>query len=145
MADLIITHRIEAPELAAALNNLADALKSRPVAFPIAKTASPEPVQTATPTTPECPTVAATTPDTSAANGPVASVPNTPVNVPTISTEKVYTFEDITKAGSQLLEQGKMQQLMDLLKGYGVQAVTQLKPEQYADVAAGLQRLGANI
>lgn len=150
MADFIITHRIEAPELAAALNNLADALKGRSVAVPAAPEANthpaqenpvqapaaapmPAPEQPSTPAPSAAPTVAAPTPAPA------------PVEAPAPAPAKVYTFEDITNAGSQLLEMNKMPQLMELLKGYGVQAVTQLKPEQYADVAAGLRGLGANI
>lgn len=157
MADFTITHRIEAPELVAALNNLADALKARPVAVPTVPGAATHPA-------PETPVQAATTPaapvvDANPTPAPVTpAVQNTAPAAPTVAAptpvpvtpapapaEKVYTFDDITAAGSQLLELGKMNQLMELLKGYGVQAVTQLKPEQYADVAAGLRGLGAKI
>lgn len=167
MADFTITHRIEAPELTAALNNLADALKSRPVAAPAAQEATTRPVQenpvqapTVAPTPAEQPTptnapvtntVNGTTPATTdaPAPGPAPSTVTAPVTAatsnPAPAPAKVYTFDDITRAGSQLLEMNKMPQLMELLKGYGVQAVTQLKPEQYTDVAAGLRGLGANI
>ena len=139
MADFIITHRIEAPELAAALNNLADALKGRSVAVPVAPEATTHPTQ-------ENPVQAPVAPHTTAPEQTPTPAP-APVEAPAPAPApaKVYTFEDITNAGSQLLEMNKMPQLMELLKGYGVQAVTQLKPEQYADVAAGLRGLGANI
>lgn len=169
MADFTITHRIEAPELTAAINNLADALKSRAVAAPVAPDAKIEPpatynapapeapvqaaetpaapVTTATPTPAPAaaPTVAAPTP--APAPAPVEAPAPAPVEAPASAPApaKSYTFEDITAAGSQLLELGKMPQLMELLKGYGVQAVTQLRPDQYADVAAGLRDLGARI
>lgn len=157
MADFTITHRIEAPELAAALNNLADALKARPVAvstMPEAAThhAPEKPVQATT--TPAAPVVDANptpAPATPAVQNAAPAVPTVaaptpaPAEAPATTPAKVYTFDDITAAGSQLLELGKMNQLMELLKGYGVQAVTQLKPEQYADVAAGLRGLGAKI
>lgn len=167
MAEFVITHRIEAPELCAALNNLADALKMQTVAapavqneaqpvqnvipFPAAETPvqAPEMVSTTAPTTP------VDVPVTVGVNGATSATTNAPAPTPAPDTatapvtaatsEKVYTFEDITAAGSQLLEMNKMSQLMELLKGYGVQAVTQLKPEQYADVAAGLRGLGAKI
>ena len=144
MADFIITHRIEAPELAAALNNLADALKGRSVAVPVAPEATTHPTQ-------ENPVQAPVAPHTTAPEQTPTPVPvaapavAAPTPAPAPAPAKVYTFEDITNAGSQLLEMNKMPQLMELLKGYGVQAVTQLKPEQYADVAAGLRGLGANI
>lgn len=167
MADFVITHRIEAPELTAALNNLADALKSRPVAVSTAREATthpmpetpvqapveaPKPVEQSNPTNASVTgTVNGATPATTdaPAPGPAPATAPAPVTAatsnPAPAPAKVYTFDDITKAGSQLLEMNKMPQLMELLKGYGVQAVTQLRPEQYADVAAGLRGLGANI
>jgi len=161
MADFTITHRIEAPELTAAINNLADALKSRAVAAPVAPDAKIEPPATYNAPAPEAPVQAAETPaapvttatptpapvaaPTVAAPTPVPAPAPAPVEAPAPAPAKVYTFEDITAAGSQLLELGKMPQLMELLKGYGVQAVTQLRPDQYADVAAGLRDLGARI
>jgi len=183
MADFVITHRIEAPELAAALNNLADALKNRPVAAPVAdKDVLPvkatvdtpvtaAPVQAVSEAPVVNPTVASVTPiangpTPATTNAPIAAAPTpVPVEAPApVSAEtsnpapapapapKVITFEDIALAGGQLLEldakeqsNTRMTQLMDLLKSFGVQAITQLKPEQYADVAAGLRELGAKI
>ena len=163
MTEITIIHRIEAPDLSAALNNLADALKARPVAAPTvqnapqpvpatnitaapetpvqAPVAAPTPAPQPTPTPAAAPTVAAPTPAPAPAPAPAPVEAPAPAPAPA----KVYTFEDITAAGSQLLEMNKMPQLMELLKGYGVQAVTQLRPEQYADVAAGLRGLGAKI
>ena len=166
MADFVITHRIEAPELTAAINTLADALKGRAVSVlgtssgvtnpqqekpAQATTMPPVAVQTPTPTAAPATTgvngaSSATTP--APAPAPVeapAPAPAATSNPAPVPATRVYTFDDITAAGSQLLELGKMPQLMELLKGYGVQAVTQLKPEQYADVAKGLKELGANI
>ena len=179
MADFIITHRIEAPELAAALNNLADALKNRPVAAPVTdKDVLPVKATVDTPVTAapvqavsEAPVVNPTVaPVTPIANGPTPATTNAPIAAaPTpvpvedpapvsaatsdpAPAPKVITFEDIALAGGQLLEldakeqsNTRMTQLMDLLKSFGVQAITQLKPEQYADVAAGLRELGAKI
>lgn len=179
MADFIITHRIEAPELAAALNNLADALKNRPVAAPVvdkdvlpvkATVDTPvtaAPVQAVSEAPVVNPTVAPVTPIANGptpvtTNAPIAAAPTpVPVEAPApVSAEtsnpapapKAITFEDIALAGGQLLEldakeqsNTRMTQLMDLLKSFGVQAITQLKPEQYADVAAGLRELGAKI
>lgn len=81
------------------------------------------------------------------AEAPVAPVQTTAV--PTAPDDarasRAITFDDITAAGSQLLDEGRMNDLMDLLKGFGVQAVTQLKPEQYDAVAISLRTLGAKI
>lgn len=145
MADFIITHRIEAPELTAALNNLADAIRGSAVSAPSVQPVTTPPAQeTPVQAVSEAPTTNPTpAPAAPVAVPSVAAPTHAPVEAP--APAKVYTFDDITAAGSQLLEQGRMPQLMELLKGYGVQAVTQLKPEQYADVAAGLRGLGAKI
>lgn len=168
MADFIITHRIEAPALTDALNNLADALRNRTVAAPVepvtiqpaaevvdfpvqtqpaeAPTVNPTvapvttPVNGPTPVTTTAPTVAAPTPAPVSEMAPVTAETSNPA--PAV---KQVTYEDIVSAGGQLLEQGMMEDLMNLLKGYGVQAVTQLKPEQYPDVLAGLIKLGAKV
>ena len=159
MADFTITHRIEAPELTAALNNLAEAIRGgatapRPVQPVVTPAVQEKPVQAVSeapvnpPAAPATNTVngatTATTPaPTVAAPTPVQTEAKAPA---TPATSKAYTLEDIVNAGSQLLEQGKMPQLMELLnKSFGVQAVTQLKAEQYADVAAALVKLGAKI
>ncbi len=168
MADFIITHRIEAPALTDALNNLADALRNRTVTAPVepvtiqpaaevvdfpvqtqpaeAPTVNPTvapvttPVNGPTPVTTTAPTVAAPTPAPVSETAPVTAETSDPA--PAV---KQVTYEDIVSAGGQLLEQGMMEDLMNLLKGYGVQAVTQLKPEQYPDVLAGLIKLGAKV
>ena len=76
---------------------------------------------------------------TSAAPGntPPPTVPGT--GAPT------YTLDQISRAGASLVDAGKMQQLLELLGRYGVQAVTQLQPEQYGAFATELRALGAQI
>lgn len=60
---------------------------------------------------------------------------------------KVPTLDEIARAGAALLDAdaGKMTQLLDLLKEYGVQAITQLKPEQLPGFAARLKAIGAEV
>ena len=159
MADFTITHRIEAPALVDALNNLAAALSGGPVAAapageqkPIQFTpkqdtpaqAAPAPVANPTP----APTAPPATAVSSATAPTPAATPNAVANAAAPSpaaTSKAVTFDDIVAAGSQLLDAGRMGDLLNLLKGFGVQAITQLKPEQYADVAVALRGLGAKI
>lgn len=139
ITDFTVTHRIEAPELTAALNNLADALRGRPLTASAVTEDKPE-----VPATTEATVAAPVAPAAPVVAPPIAPAP-APAQVPAPAA-RAYTFEDITNAGSQLLEQGKMPQLMDLLAtSFGVQAVTQLRPDQYPDVAAALVRLGAKI
>lgn len=171
MSGFTIKVQIEAPELAAAINNVAEVFKNRPVTFPVAPVGIVEAVAEQTPPPAEKPVEAPVTAPVNAAptDAPVTGAVNGGASVPTnapaparapieapapVNTAisdpapagKTYTFDDITNAGAQVLEAGKMADLMKLLKdGYGVQAVTQLKPEQYAAIADDLRKLGANI
>lgn len=170
MNGITIKLLIEAPELSAAINHFADALNSHPLNVPTAPVTAPAASDEQTPAPAEKPmeapvkapenvppingSTSATISEDGASDPSNAPTPATgatsePAPAPTPApapAEKVYTFDDITNAGAQLLEAGKMSDLMKLLKdGYGVQAVTQLKPEQYAAVAADLRKLGANI
>ena len=153
MADFTLTHRIEAPALVDALNNLAAALSGGPVA------ATPAGEQKPTQFTPKQDTPAqaapapvvnptpATTVSSATAPTPVAT-PDAVANVAAPSPaadDKPVTFDDIVAAGSQLLDAGRMGDLLNLLKGFGVQAITQLKPEQFPEVAVALRGLGAKI
>ena len=146
MADFTITHRVEAPALVDAINNLANALSGGIVVPANAKTpgpkAAPAPVENPTPA-PVAPTAA----PASSVNAPTsADIPTAPANADAPSpVAKPVTFDEIVTAGSQLLDAGRMADLLNLLKGFGVQAITQLRPEQYADVAVALRGLGAKI
>lgn len=147
---------IDAPGIVGALNNLADALRSRPVGVQavssnVIPATEEKPVEAPVAPAeyvPANPTVPMTETATTAPAGPVqtANSHSEPVAAPApVAEVKSYTIEDITNAGSALLDAGKMAELMNLLAQHGVQAVTQLKPEQFADVAAGLRALGAKI
>ena len=150
MADFTITHRVEAPALVDAINNLANALTGGIVVPANAKT--PEPKAAPAPAPVENPTPAPVAPpvtDVSSVNAPTpADTPTAPEAVaapsPAAAT-KAVSFDEIVSAGSQLLDAGRMNDLLGLLKGFGVQAITQLKPEQYNDVAVALRGLGAKI
>lgn len=158
MSSFTLTLRVEAPGLETALNNLADVIKGTPAVSQ--QIANPtQPVQNvpaiAAPITPTVSNTVApeAVPTNVATTAPTADVtPAAPsVEVPSTAPSaepaagKVYSFDDITAAGSQLLEMGKMNDLITLLKGFGVQAVNMLKPEQYPAVADGLRKLGAKI
>lgn len=151
---------IDAPGIVGALNNLADALRSRPVGVQavssnVIPATEEKPVEAPVAPAeyvPANPTVPMTETATTAPAGPVQTANShsepvaAPVEIPApVAEVKSYTIEDITNAGSALLDAGKMAELMNLLAQHGVQAVTQLKPEQFADVAAGLRALGAKI
>ena len=169
MMEMKIT--VEAPDLAASILKLAEAIASgpdpallipdeplpvsaypatpAPVAAPVAPVAAPVSPAPVNPTPGPAPTMVAPvvapspspTPVTNAPTaGPTSAAPAVPVaGAPT------YTLDQISRAGASLVDAGKMQQLLELLGRYGVQAVTQLKPEQYGAFATELRGLGAQI
>lgn len=154
MMEMKIT--VEAPDLAASILKLAKAIASGPdpdiltpdeplpvASYPTAPAPAPAPVTpTQTPAPTATPPVAAPTPtagQTSAAPG------NTPAPTVPVTGAPTYTPGQISRAGASLVDAGKMQQLLELLGRYGVQAVTQLQPEQYGAFATELRALGAQI
>lgn len=169
MMEMKIT--VEAPDLAASILKLAKAIASGPdpdiltpdeplpvASYPTAPAPAPAPAAPApapaapvspapvTPTQTPAPTatppVAAPAPtvgQTSAAPG------NTPAPTVPVTGAPTYTLDQISRAGASLVDAGKMQQLLELLGRYGVQAVTQLQPEQYGAFATELRALGAQI
>lgn len=140
------------PGMPEAINNLAQALTNSSVpAHPrtvqnisietIPKTVAEQPVvvpQTNTEITPE--------PITAESIPVVQTTPIAPTPTPAPATNaKKYTREEIAKAGSALVTQNKMPELLALLQKHGVASVAQLKPEQYDAFAADLIALGAAL
>ena len=136
MMEMKIT--VEAPDLAASILKLAKAIASGPdpdiltpdeplpvASYPTVPAPAPAPVPTAG--------------QTSAAPG------NTPAPTVPVTGAPTYTLDQSSRAGASLVDAGKMQQLLELLGRYGVQAVTQLQPEQYGAFATELRALGAQI
>lgn len=71
--------------------------------------------------------------------------PTNPAPTVPVTTAPTYTLDQIAKAGASLVDAGKMEQLLALLAKYGVQAVTQLPPDQYGVFATELRTLGARL
>ena len=86
---------------------------------------------------------------------PSAATPTAPQPVPLagstapppvpLAQAPAYTSDQIMTAGAALIDAGKINDLLQLLSSFGVQAVTQLKPEQYGAFATELRKLGAHI
>ena len=148
--------KIEVPDLAAAIEKLAVALNnSTVIEKPCTQGApapaevsapNPAPVATQAPMAPVAPVstpapapVAPAPAPTPVAPVQAAPAPAVPVTAPT------YTLDQIAKAGANLVDAGKMEQLLGLLTKYGVQAITQLTPDQYGAFATELRALGAQI
>ena len=127
---------IEAPALTEAINNLAGAMTGRHidnvVTFPtVAPETQPTEVRNEEP---------------APAEEPAENVQPTPASVSEPEAEsKRYTVEEISNAGASLVDQGKMNELCDLLARYGVQAITQLDPGTYPAFVADLKTLGAQL
>ena len=125
---------IEAPELASAINNLAKSLMSSRYTTPaftdeIDSSKGTEPLKEPVEKNLESKTTVPTAP---APSVPVATAPQ-------------YTIEQIMKAGATLMDAGKIDELRKLIDSFGVEAVTNLKPEQLGAFATELRKLGAKI
>lgn len=101
---------------------------------PVVVPTQPTPAPVATPTPAPAPAAPA---QTVAPTNPAPTVP--------VTTAPTYTLDQIAKAGASLVDAGKMEQLLALLAKYGVQAVTQLQPDQYGVFATELRTLGAQL
>ena len=159
--------KIDVPELVAAVEKLAAAIDKTALNITVPNEGTlnfnmpagntpvaPAPVQTAPTPAPVAAPASAPAPVAAPASAPApaptpaappvtpmptAPAPAVPVTAPT------YTLDQIAKAGANLVDAGKMEQLLALLTKYGVQAVTQLTPDQYGAFATELRALGAQI
>lgn len=128
---------IVVPELAAAINNLAAAMSSaKPLPTTSASASSSvvaAPMLTPTaPIPPPAPVMPAGQMDYPTSSVPLAAPPQ-------------YTVDQIMAAGATLMDAGKVNDLMNLLHSFGVQAVMDLKPEQLGAFATAMRDLGAKI
>ena len=125
-----ITVTVNAPELAGAITKLALAIegaalnKNGEVTIPAGTTATVQSVeQVVQPTTAAAPQQTAPAPQPQAQTIPMPQAP-TPAQQPTAQPQqKALTLNDIATAGAGLVDQGKMQQVIELLGKYGVQAL----------------------
>lgn len=102
---------------------------------------SQQAVQTTVPAQqPPAPQQAAQTPHAAQQAAPMAAAPGA---VPTAA--HAYTQDDLARAAMQLMDKGGMQQLQQLLAGYGCETLQQLPKEQYGNFATALRGMGAQI
>lgn len=119
-----------------------------PVATPVTPAPVPPvttPPASAVPTQPTPAPVATPTPAPAPAAPAQTAAPTNPAPAVPVTTAPTYTLDQIAKAGASLVDAGKMEQLLALLAKYGVQAVTQLQPDQYGVFATELRTLGAQL
>lgn len=133
---------IAAPDLAAAINNLATAMSG---AKPVSAAAPATPVAAAPVATAPTPMPAPTAPVAPPAPAAPASNVNYPAPSVPLAAPPQYTVDQIMAAGATLMDAGKVNELMNLLHSFGVQAVMDLKPEQLGAFATAMRDLGAKI
>ena len=154
-ADMTIQINITAPGLEAAIRGLTEAvagIHGGELVVPAGSAVKveeimPEPVaaEEAKPEVAQEATVAQETATQTPAQATIVPA-QAPATTPApVVEEKQITLDDICNAGAKLVEQGMMAQVINLLAKYGVQAVNQIKPEQYASFAEDLRALGAQI
>lgn len=151
--------KIDVPELVAAVEKLAAAIDKIALNITVPNEGTlnfnmpagnapvaPAPVQTAPTPAPVAASAPAPAPTPTPAAPPVTPMPTAAAPAPAVPvTAPTYTLDQIAKAGANLVDAGKMEQLLALLTKYGVQAVTQLTPDQYGAFATELRALGAQI
>lgn len=145
MLEMKIT--IAAPDLAAAINNLAVALANGntvPAEKP-AKAEKQTEAKDAAQQAPVNPMQATGAPLSATPAQTVAPVANVPVASAVPTGAPTYTLDMIARAGAVLVDAGKMDALCGLLAKYGVEALTALDPAQYGNFANDLRALGAQI
>ena len=145
MLEMRIT--IAAPDLAAAINNLAVALANGntvPAEKP-AKAEKQTEAKDAAQQAPVNPMQATGAPLSATPAQTVAPVANVPVASAVPTGAPTYTLDMIARAGAALVDAGKMDALCGLLAKYGVEALTALDPAQYGNFANDLRALGAQI
>lgn len=144
MLELKIT--IAAPDLAAAINNLAAALDGNTVpAEKPAKAEKQTEAKDAAQQAPVNPMQATGAPLSATPAQTMAPVANVPVASAVPTGAPTYTLDMIARAGAALVDAGKMDALCGLLAKYGVEALTALDPAQYGNFANDLRALGATI
>ena len=136
---------VEIPGLPESVNALAQAIAGKAIptqscdaAKPV-EVEAPEAAQTANYTA-----APAAAPAVAPAAAPALAAAPAPAAAP-VPAAPTITIEKISLAGAALASAGRMGDLMAIVAKHGVQALTQLKPEQYEAVAADLRALGAQI
>lgn len=151
MLEVKVNVVVTAPELASAINNLAVAISSKAAQHVSDSTSAPAPAPMPfVPTGSTTPAPVAPVQPAPVVSAPV--VPATPVQqsatpiagVPLASAPQ-FTVDQIMAAGATLMDAGKVEDLMNLLHSFGVQAVMELKPEQLGAFATEMRKLGAAI
>lgn len=143
-----ITIEIKAPELAQAILALANALAGTAPGMNILP---PAPVQTEQPQqeqpqyAPQAPQQPIPTAPTGFEQQQPMVAQQQPSVTPLPTTAQTYTQEQIAKAATQIVDAGRQGEVIQLLKAFSVQALTQLPLAQYGAFATALRNMGATL
>lgn len=114
----------------------------------VSGTPAPVPAASAVQTAQVAPAVAPTAQVPQAPSAPVtpppAAVP-VPQAVPVQTAQVTYSMDDLATAASTLLDSGRMAELQNLLRSFGVESLPALPQEQYGAFATALRGMGARI
>lgn len=135
MSTLTIT--IEAPEMVAAIRELATALgnhraqQTAPIVNTVPQQTPVTPTNNIVPQQAPVTLICSTVPQQASAAVPTATA--------------TYTIDQLAYAASPLIDAGKLPELQALLGQFGVNILTELPAEQYGAFATALRGLGAKI
>lgn len=142
-----ITIKIEAPEIAQAINNLANVLNGKASQDkPVFKASTPAnntpTMQVPTSAMPQPAVPTQTVPVTLIAPPAVQSpsTVQTPVTAPT--SVPSYSIEQFQTAIAPLLDAGKVAQVQQLVQSFGVATLMEIPKERYGEFANGLRSIG---
>lgn len=142
--DINVRVTVEAPAIVEAINRLCDRAPLPAQAVPSVNPVAP--VQAAPQAPVEAPQTAQAQSVVSfpaAPQVPVQAPVEAPQTVPALPADKPIDLDTISRAGAALIDQGKMPQVLGVLKEFGVEAITQLQPATYPAFAERLKALGA--
>lgn len=131
---------VKAPEPVIPQDITAPAAAPQP-AVPIAPAVPVAPIQTVAPVAAVVPVQQPVVPTVSAAS-PVPTAP-VPQAVPTST--RTYTPDELAKAAMQLMDSGRQNELLELLRQFGTNSIPALQPSQYGAFATALRGMGAQI
>lgn len=131
---------VKAPEPMIPQDITAPATAPQP-AVPIAPAVPVAPIQTVAPVAAVVPVQQPVVPTAPAAS-PVPTAP-VPQAVPTST--RTYTPDELAKAAMQLMDSGRQNELLELLRQFGTNSIPALQPSQYGAFATALRGMGAQI
>lgn len=141
MSNFTIT--IEAPEICEAIKALASALLNAKLPVPAPQIQTPAQVLPSIPAAAPSPVPTTAAPITPVTTPQQTSPQTPPPVIPT--TTPTYTSDQLAIAATQLMDAGRKNDLINLLKSFDVAALTQLPKEKYGAFATALRELGAKI